>query len=101
MTSKPDGPWRPDEVLPLVDFSGEMPWHGRSEPDPIEAGAAPGGLIARQLTDDGTECRRWILSPTSVQRDVEEAVMALDGVPGSFIAIHDGDTGRAVLTLQA
>jgi hypothetical protein len=96
-----EGPWLPDEVLPLVDFSGDSPWHGGPEPPPIGPGANPGSLVAVLLTHHGRERRRWLLAPGDAIAGVDEAATACAADPSLRLVIYDGDSGHPVVVLAA
>jgi hypothetical protein len=92
------GPWQPDQILPLVDFSGTSPWHGAPEPSPIQSAVNPGALVAVLAGRDGRERRRWLLTGVDPIAGVHEAAEACITQPGSHVVIYDGDTGLPVVS---
>ena len=95
-----EGPWAPEDVLPLVDFDGDAPWHGAPEPPPIEADANPGALVAVLYGPDGIERARWLITQTDPAAGVDEASEACAADPATSLVMHDGDTGRAVVSMR-
>lgn len=74
-------------------------WYGGDQPDPIEPGANPGRLVAVLLDVDGIERQRWLLTADAVGDQAATGAEAALALPGSRMAIFDGDSGDPILVL--